>query len=167
MEELKADFGDYPRDKDGNVNMHRPWIDNLTRVNLDDPTGKSHMHRISDVLDCWFESGSMSFAQFHYPFENKEKFEHFPADYIVEYIGQTRGWFYLLHVMATAPFDRPGVQERDLPRHRARFRRPEDVEAPAQLPGRERRVRQVRFRRHALVPYVVADPARRQPHCYR
>ena len=105
---LKADFGDYPRDKDGNVNMHRPWIDNLVRVNPDDPTGKSHMHRISDVLDCWFESGSMSFAQFHYPFENKEKFEqHFPADYIVEYIGQTRGWFYLLHVMATALFDRP------------------------------------------------------------
>ena len=111
LEELKADFGDYPRDKDGNVNMHRPWIDNLTRVNPDDPTGKSHMHRISDVLDCWFESGSMSFAQFHYPFENKEKFEqHFPADYIVEYIGQTRGWFYLLHVMATALFDRPAFK---------------------------------------------------------
>ena len=69
LEELKADFGDYPRDKDGNINMHRPWIDNLVRVNPDDPTGKSHMHRISDVLDCWFESGSMSFAQFHYPFE--------------------------------------------------------------------------------------------------
>ena len=87
LEELKADFGDYPRDKDGNVNMHRPWIDNLTRVNPDDPTGKSHMHRISDVLDCWFESGSMSFAQFHYPFENKEKFEqHFPADYIVRQV---------------------------------------------------------------------------------
>ncbi|MDU3798847.1 MAG: class I tRNA ligase family protein, partial [Bifidobacterium breve] len=111
VSELKADFGDYPRDKDGNVNMHRPWIDNLTRVNPDDPTGKSHMHRISDVLDCWFESGSMSFAQFHYPFENKEKFEqHFPADYIVEYIGQTRGWFYLLHVMATALFDRPAFK---------------------------------------------------------
>ena len=111
LEELKADFDDYPRDKDGNVNMHRPWIDNLTRVNPDDPTGKSHMHRISDVLDCWFESGSMSFAQFHYPFENKEKFEqHFPADYIVEYIGQTRGWFYLLHVMATALFDRPAFK---------------------------------------------------------
>ena len=111
LEELKADFGDYPRDKDGNINMHRPWIDNLVRVNPDDPTGKSHMHRISDVLDCWFESGSMSFAQFHYPFENKEKFEqHFPADYIVEYIGQTRGWFYLLHVMATALFDRPAFK---------------------------------------------------------
>ena len=69
------------------------------------------MHRISDVMDCWFESGSMSFAQYHYPFENKETFEqHFPCDYIVEYIGQTRGWFYLLHVMATALFDRPAFK---------------------------------------------------------
>ena len=94
LEELKADFGDYPRDKDGNVNMHRPWIDNLTRVNPDDPTGKSHMHRISDVLDCWFESGSMSFAQFHYPFENKEKFEqHFPADYILRNYPDVNGVF--------------------------------------------------------------------------
>jgi isoleucyl-tRNA synthetase len=106
LEELKRDFGDYPRGRDGKINMHRPFIDELVRVNPDDPTGKSHMHRISDVLDCWFESGSMSFAQFHYPFENKEYFEqHFPADYIVEYIGQTRGWFYLLHVMATGLFD--------------------------------------------------------------
>ena len=111
LEELKADFGDYPRDHDGNVNMHRPYIDDLTRVNPDDPTGKSHMHRISDVMDCWFESGSMSFAQYHYPFENKETFEqHFPCDYIVEYIGQTRGWFYVQHVMATALFDKPAFK---------------------------------------------------------
>lgn len=69
------------------------------------------MHRISDVMDCWFESGSMSFAQYHYPFENKETFEqHFPCDYIVEYIGQTRGWFYVQHVMATALFDRPAFK---------------------------------------------------------
>ena len=111
LEELKADFGDYPRDDKGEVNMHRPWIDNLTRPNPDDPTGKSTMRRITDVLDCWFESGSMSFAQYHYPFENKETFEqHFPCDYIVEYIGQTRGWFYLLHVMATALFDKPAFK---------------------------------------------------------
>lgn len=111
LEELKADFGDYPRDDKGEINMHRPWIDNLTRPNPDDPTGKSTMHRISDVLDCWFESGSMSFAQFHYPFENKEFFEqHFPCDYIVEYIGQTRGWFYTLHIMATALFDKPAYK---------------------------------------------------------
>ena len=111
LDELKADFGDYPRDHEGNINMHRPYIDELTRVNPDDPTGKSHMHRISDVMDCWFESGSMSFAQYHYPFENKETFEqHFPSDYIVEYIGQTRGWFYVQHVMATALFDRPAFK---------------------------------------------------------
>jgi isoleucyl-tRNA synthetase len=111
LDELKRDFGDYPRDGQGEINMHRPYIDNLTRVNPDDPTGQSHMHRITDVLDCWFESGSMPFAQFHYPFENKEYFEqHFPADYVVEYIGQTRGWFYVLHVMATALFDRPAFK---------------------------------------------------------
>ncbi|MBB2954628.1 isoleucyl-tRNA synthetase [Bifidobacterium commune] len=111
LDELKSDFGDYPRDGEGKINMHRPYIDELTRVNPDDPTGSSHMHRISDVLDCWFESGSMPFAQFHYPFENKEYFEqHFPADYVVEYIGQTRGWFYVLHVMATALFDRPAFK---------------------------------------------------------
>ncbi|WP_415460746.1 isoleucine--tRNA ligase [Bifidobacterium psychraerophilum] len=111
LDELKDDFGSYPVDDKGEVNLHRPWIDNLTRPNPDDPTGKSHMHRISDVLDCWFDSGSMPFAQFHYPFENKEYFEqHFPCDYIVEYIGQTRGWFYLLHVMATALFDKPAFK---------------------------------------------------------
>ena len=66
------------------------------------------MRRVTDVMDCWFESGSMSFAQVHYPFENAEWFEHhFPGDFIVEYIGQTRGWFYTLHVLATALFDRP------------------------------------------------------------
>ena len=66
------------------------------------------MRRVTDVLDCWFESGSMPFAQVHYPFERSEWFEsHFPADFIVEYVGQTRGWFYTLHVLATALFDRP------------------------------------------------------------
>ena len=111
LEELKADFGDYPRDHEGNINMHRPYIDELTRPNPDDPTGQSHMRRIPDVMDCWFESGSMSFAQYHYPFENKEAFEqHFPCDYIVEYIGQTRGWFYVLHIMATALFDKPAFK---------------------------------------------------------
>ena len=66
------------------------------------------MRRVTDVLDCWFESGSMPFAQAHYPFENKEWFEnHSPADFIVEYVAQTRGWFYTLHVLGTALFDRP------------------------------------------------------------
>jgi isoleucyl-tRNA synthetase len=66
------------------------------------------MRRISDVFDCWFDSGSMPYAQWHYPFENRARFEeHFPADFIVEYISQTRGWFYTLHVLSTALFDRP------------------------------------------------------------
>ena len=61
-----------------------------------------------EVLDCWFESGSMPFAQVHYPFENAEWFEsHYPGDFIVEYIGQTRGWIYTLNVLDTALFDRP------------------------------------------------------------
>ncbi len=69
------------------------------------------MRRVPEVLDCWFESGSMPFAQVHYPFENREWFEeHYPGDFIVEYNGQTRGWFYTLHVLATALFDRPAFR---------------------------------------------------------
>ncbi|HYI32652.1 MAG TPA: class I tRNA ligase family protein, partial [Glaciibacter sp.] len=92
-------------------NLHRPYIDELTRVNPDDPTGRSVMRRIEDVLDVWFDSGSMPFAQVHYPFENREWFDsHNPADFIVEYIGQTRGWFYTLHVLSTALFGRPAFK---------------------------------------------------------
>ena len=102
LDEIEADFGVRPTD------LHRPYIDELTRPNPDDPSGKSTMRRIEDVLDVWFDSGSMPFAQVHYPFENQEWFEeHSPADFIVEYIGQTRGWFYTLHVLSTALFDRP------------------------------------------------------------
>ena len=102
LDELEADFGVRPDE------LHRPAIDELVRPNPDDPTGKSMMRRVAEVFDCWFESGSMPFAQVHYPFENAEWFdEHSPADFIVEYIGQTRGWFYTLHVLAGALFDRP------------------------------------------------------------
>ncbi len=108
FEELERDFGRLPRNHDGEVDLHRPFVDDLTRPNPDDPTGRSTMRRVADVLDVWFDSGSMSYAQVHYPFENTEWFEHhFPADFIVEYIGQTRGWFYTLHILATALFDRP------------------------------------------------------------
>ncbi|MDO5672441.1 MAG: isoleucine--tRNA ligase [Actinomycetaceae bacterium] len=102
LADLEADFGVEVHD------LHRPFIDTLVRPNPDDPTGKSMMRRIPDVLDCWFDSGSMPYAQVHYPFENRDWFEsHNPGDFIVEYIGQTRGWFYTLHVLATALFDRP------------------------------------------------------------
>ncbi|HEU4418862.1 MAG TPA: isoleucine--tRNA ligase, partial [Planctomycetota bacterium] len=88
--------------------LHRPFVDELVRKNPDDPTGRSKMRRVPEVLDCWFESGSMPFAQVHYPFENKQWFEsHFPADFIVEYVAQTRGWFYTLVVLAAALFDKP------------------------------------------------------------
>ena len=105
LDELERDFGVRPSD------LHRPMIDELTRPNPDDPTGKSTMRRVPEVLDCWFESGSMPFAQVHYPFENTEWFDsHYPGDFIVEYNGQTRGWFYTLHVLATALFDRPAFK---------------------------------------------------------
>ncbi|MEE4023164.1 isoleucine--tRNA ligase [Gordonia sp. PKS22-38] len=113
LDELERDFGVRPD------NLHRPYIDELTRPNPDDPTGKSTMRRVPEVFDCWFESGSMPFAQVHYPFENADWFDgdpetgelpHNPGDFIVEYNGQSRGWFYNLHVLATALFDRPAFK---------------------------------------------------------
>ncbi len=113
LDELERDFGVRPD------NLHRPYIDELTRPNPDDPTGRSTMRRIPDVLDVWFDSGSMPYAQVHYPFENQDWFlggaagdaePHYPGDFIVEYIGQTRGWFYMMHVLATALFDRPAFK---------------------------------------------------------
>ncbi|MCM6773324.1 isoleucine--tRNA ligase [Nocardia sp. CDC159] len=111
LDQLERDFGVRPSD------LHRPGIDELVRPNPDDPTGKSMMRRVPEVLDCWFESGSMPYAQVHYPFENKEWFEgtqdvaaHSPGDFIVEFNGQTRGWFYNLHVLSTALFDRPAFK---------------------------------------------------------
>ena len=79
---------------------HRPWVDEI-EFEIDG----EHFTRIDKVLDCWFESGSMPFAQLHYPFENREKFEkNYPADFIVEYVGQVRAWFYYVHVVNTALF---------------------------------------------------------------
>ncbi len=102
LDEIEADFGVRPDD------LHRPFIDELVRPNPDDPTGRSMMRRVPEVLDCWFESGSMPFAQLHYPFENVKRFEdHNPADFIVEYIAQTRGWFYTMHVLSVALFGEP------------------------------------------------------------
>lgn len=95
--ELEAFFGVEVKD------LHRPFIDELVK----EENGKT-WRRVTDVFDCWFESGSMPYAQVHYPFENKEWFEtHFPADFIVEYEAQTRGWFYTLMVLSTAIFDKP------------------------------------------------------------
>ncbi|MBQ8251265.1 MAG: isoleucine--tRNA ligase [Alphaproteobacteria bacterium] len=91
--------------------LHRPIIDDVVYKNPDDPSGKTMMRRVTDVFDCWFESGSMPEGQLHYPFENKARFEnHFPADFIVEAIDQTRGWFYTLHVLGTALHHKPAYK---------------------------------------------------------
>ncbi|WP_285724376.1 isoleucine--tRNA ligase [Psychromicrobium xiongbiense] len=115
LAEIQADFGRLPLNHEGQPDLHRPFIDELTRPNPDDPRtpeeGQSTMRRVEDVLDVWFDSGSMPYGQVHYPFENEEWFNtHNPADFIVEYIGQTRGWFYMLHILSTALFDRPAFR---------------------------------------------------------
>ena len=89
-------------------NLHKPYIDTLVKINPRDPTGLSRLRRVPEILDCWFESGAMPYAQSHYPFENKNWLEtHFPADFVVEYVSQTRGWFYTLIVLSTALFNKP------------------------------------------------------------
>ena len=86
------------------IELHRPYIDNVT---IKCPECGKQMHRVSEVIDCWFASGSMPFAQHHYPFENKELFEsQFPADFISEAVDQTRGWFYSLLAISTLIFDK-------------------------------------------------------------
>lgn len=93
------------------TDLHKPYIDNVVYPNPDDPSGQTMMRRVGDVFDCWFESGSMPYAQVHYPFDNKEWFEnHFPADFIVEAMDQTRGWFYTLTVLSTALHNRPAFK---------------------------------------------------------
>jgi len=87
------------------IELHRPYIDAVT---LTCPVCSKEMHRVSEVIDCWFDSGSMPFAQWHYPFENKETFDKtFPADFISEAVDQTRGWFYSLLAISTLIFNRP------------------------------------------------------------
>lgn len=87
-----------------NIELHKPYID---AVELNCPKCGGKMHRVSEVIDCWFDSGSMPFAQWHYPFENKEIFdENYPADFISEAIDQTRGWFYTLMAISTLIFDK-------------------------------------------------------------
>ncbi|MCK5197245.1 MAG: class I tRNA ligase family protein, partial [Spirochaetales bacterium] len=88
--------------------LHKHFVDEIT---WSSPDGKGTMRRIPDVLDCWFESGAMPYAQVHYPFENKEWFENnFPADFISEGLDQTRGWFYTLTILAAALFDKPAFK---------------------------------------------------------
>jgi isoleucyl-tRNA synthetase len=107
VEELKEKAGRVP-ERDGEMDLHKPYIDEIT---FKCTTCNGEMKRVSDVFDCWFESGSMPYAQLHYPFENKEKFEsNFPANFIAEGLDQTRGWFYTLHVLAAVLFDKPAFK---------------------------------------------------------
>ena len=100
IKELKEMSGNCPED----IELHKPYIDN---VFLNCPKCGGKMRRVSEVIDCWFDSGSMPFAQLHYPFENKEEFErNFPANFISEAIDQTRGWFYTLMAISTLLFDK-------------------------------------------------------------
>lgn len=104
IEELKKKAG---LPDDAEIDLHRPHIDEITWEGPDGGT----MRRIPDLMDVWFDSGSMPFAQWHYPFENKDKFEeNFPADFIAEGVDQTRGWFYTLHALGTMLFDQPAYQ---------------------------------------------------------
>ncbi len=99
IEELRTLAPDCPAD----IELHRPFIDSVT-FKCDKCGGE--MHRVPEVIDCWYDSGSMPFAQYHYPFENKELFEsQFPADFISEAVDQTRGWFYSLLAISTLLFD--------------------------------------------------------------
>ena len=92
------------------LDLHRPAVDELTWA-CSRPGCGGTMHRVREVADCWFDSGSMPVAQWHYPFENRELFtEQFPADYICEAIDQTRGWFYTLHAVSTLLFDQPSFK---------------------------------------------------------
>lgn len=105
LEEIREKTGIEVKD------LHKPYIDEVVYPNPDDPSGQTMMRRVGDVFDCWFESGSMPYAQVHYPFENKQWFEnHFPADFIVEAMDQTRGWFYTLTVLSTALHNRPAFK---------------------------------------------------------
>ncbi|AWD33135.1 Isoleucine--tRNA ligase [Candidatus Fokinia solitaria] len=97
IEEIEKSFGIKV------TNLHRPFIDSLTKINPSDPTGKSRLVRVKEVFDCWFESGAMPFAQYGHPFTDTAS--HFTAEFVVEYAAQTRGWFYTMLVLATALFN--------------------------------------------------------------
>ncbi len=108
VEELSKRSGGKLPKREGQLDLHKPYIDEILLA-CSSCTGT--MRRIPEVLDCWFESGAMPYAQLHYPFENKEEFEkNFPAHFIAEGLDQTRGWFYTLHVLATILFDKPAFQ---------------------------------------------------------
>ena len=140
-----------------------PAIDELTRPNPDDPTGRSTMRRVPEVLDCWFESGSMPFAQVHYPFENRGVVRAPLPGRLHRRVHRPDPRLVLHDARAGHRAVRPaGVPQLRQPRHPARLRRPQDVQEPAQLPGRLRGVRHLRLGRDAVDADVLAGAARRR-----
>lgn len=108
IEELQERSGGKLPERNGELDLHKPYIDEIT---ITCGMCDKEMKRIPEVLDCWFESGAMPYAQLHYPFENKQEFEdNFPAQFIAEGLDQTRGWFYTLHVLASILFDKPAFE---------------------------------------------------------
>ena len=131
---------------------HRPFVDDVV---IPSPTGGEPLRRVPEVIDVWFDSGSMPFAQWHAPFENQAKFdEQFPADYICEAIDQTRGWFYSLIAISTLLFDQCLVQDGAVPRAHRRSRGQEDVEVARQ---HRRAVGRHRPPRRGRLPLVLPD----------
>ncbi len=113
------------------LDLHRPHVDEVTWDCTECEDGK--MQRVPELIDVWFDSGSMPYAQWHYPFENQDKFEEqFPADYICEAVDQTRGWFYSLHAISTLLNDASQFQECDLPGPDPGWGRAQDVQEPGQ-----------------------------------
>ncbi|KPJ55868.1 isoleucyl-tRNA synthase [Parcubacteria bacterium DG_74_2] len=104
----QIEYRNFPYNKEGKLDFHRPYIDEVKFIC---PKCNEKMERVKEVFDCWFESGSMPYAQWHYPFENKKFVEKtFPADFIAEGIDQTRGWFYTLNVLSSAIFNQPAFK---------------------------------------------------------
>ena len=156
LDELERDFGVRP-DRPAPPVHRRPDAPEPRRPDR----ASSTMRRVPDVLDCWFESGSMPFAQVHYPFENKEWFEHhFPADFIVEYVAQTRGWFYTMHVLGDGALRQAAVPELHLPRRACSPRTARSSQqAAAQLPRPDGDLR------HATAPTRCAGTWSRRRSC--
>ncbi len=104
----KAELKKLGKNVGDDIELHKPYVD---QVEIECPDCGGTMHRVPEVIDCWFDSGSMPFAQYHYPFENKELFEaRYPASFISEAVDQTRGWFYSLHAISTLLFNKPAFK---------------------------------------------------------
>ena len=157
IQELKELSSNCPED----IELHRPYVDQVT---IPCPHCGKQMHRVPEVIDCWFDSGSMPFAQHHYPFENKDLFEsQFPADFISEAVDQTRGWFYSLLAISTLLFDKAPLQKCPGPGPGARRERPEDVKVQGQRRGPHGGPAKVRRGPPALVLLHQLRPLAAQP----